>query len=135
MNILRVIAGLVVGLALGVGIVAGGEMLNHMLWPPPAELQVTNPEAVRDYLASAPLAALLGLPLVWTIAAGAGAFAAAKIAGRAWAGWVVGALLFAATMANLFLIPHPLWMLIASVICVPLAAYWSAKMAAPRAPA
>ncbi len=130
MTALRIILGVVVGLAAGVGLVFVGEMLNHQLWPPPEDLQVTDPEAVRAYFETAPLEALFGLPLVWIVAAGAGSFLGAKIANRAWAGWIVGGLLLAATLLNLSLIPHPLWMWATGVLGVALAAYFAAKLGA-----
>jgi len=131
MGVLKIIFEIILGLAIGVGVVFLGEMLNHQLWPPPAELNVTNPDAVRAYLETAPLPALIGLPLVWTVATGLGAFAATKVASHVWAGWLVGALLFAATALNLAFIPHPLWMLVASVTCVPLAGLFGAQFGRP----
>lgn len=135
MTIVRIILGIIIGAALGIGIVMAGDALNHMLWPPPPSVQITNPESIRDYMATAPITSMLGLPVTWTLAAFAAAFAAAKIGARVWCGWVAGALMCAATGLNLLLIPHPLWMLIVSVIAVPLAAFLGARLAAPRAKA
>lgn len=136
MGVIRIILGIVVGIALGLCIVAIGDMINHALWPPPAEVQVTNSEAIREYMETAPVTSLLGLPITWTLAAFAASFAAAKIAVRTWAGWVAGGVLFAATGLNLALIPHPLWMLIAAVLFVPAAAFFGARYAGaqPAAP-
>jgi hypothetical protein len=127
---LRIALGVIIGVVLGVGIVMAGDWINHRLWPPPPEVQVTNPEAIRDYMANAPITSLLGLPATWAIAALAAAFAGAKIGARAWAGWIAGGLMFAATLANLAMIPHPLWMLISALVFVPLAAWLGAKLAA-----
>lgn len=123
MTLLRCTMGIAAGLALGVLIVALGERLNHMLWPPPEALQVTNPEAVRAFLAGAPLAALLGLPLIWTIAAGASGFMGGYVSQRAWTGWIAGGLLYLATILNLMLIPHPSWMWAVGLIAPPLAVW------------
>lgn len=131
MDILRGILGIVIGLVAGLVLVFAGDYLNHVFFPPPPDVQITNPEAVRRWMAEAPLLTLLGLPVTWTIAALAAAFAAAKIAGRAWAGWVAGGLIFAATCFNLLLIPHPLWMLIAAAVFVPLAAWLGGKFGGP----
>jgi hypothetical protein len=132
MGALRIVLGIVAGVAVGIGLVMLGDSLNHRFFPPPADLQVTNPDALRQYMASAPITSLLGLPVTWTIAAFAGAFAAAKIGARAWAGWIAGGALFAATCLNLVLIPHPLWMLIVALVFVPLAAWFGARLGAPR---
>jgi hypothetical protein len=130
MAVVRIVLGIVVGIAVGFGLVMLGDMINHRLFPPPADVQITNPEAIRDWMATAPVISLLGLPLTWTIAAFAGAFAAAKIGARAWAGWIAGGALFAATCLNLAYIPHPLWMLIAALVLVPAAAWFGAKLGA-----
>jgi len=134
MGLVRIVLAVIAGVALGFGVVVVGEIINHRLWPPQDELQITNPDAVRAYLETAPLPALIGLPLFWTIAAFVASFASAKIGGRL-AGWIAGAIVFAATCLNLAFIPHPLWMLIASVVCVPAAAWFGARLAAPKAAA
>ncbi len=131
MAIVRIVGGVLAGVALAFGVVFAGDWLNHQLFPPPADLNVRDPESLRAYVASAPLASLVGLPLTWTIAGAVGAFAGARIAGRVWAGWIAGAALFAATLANLALIPHPWWMLAAAVVFVPLACWFAARWGAP----
>lgn len=128
MTILRIVLGVILGAALGIAVVALGDYLNHRFFPPPPDIQVTNPEAIRAWMAEAPIMSLLGLPVTWTIAAFAAAFAGAKIAARTWAGWIAGGLIFAATGLNLALIPHPLWMLIAALVFVPLAAWFGGKL-------
>jgi hypothetical protein len=135
MAILRIVLGVIIGAAIGVGLVSLGDYLNHQLFPPSPDLQLTNPEAIRTWMAEAPMLSLLGLPVTWTIAAFAAAFAAAKIAAKRWAGWIAGGLIFAATCLNLALIPHPLWMLIAALIFVPAAAWFGGQIGEGRRPA
>lgn len=132
MSIVRIVLGIVLGVALGFGLVMLGDTLNHMVFPPPPELQVTNPEAIRDYMATAPILSLLALPVTWTIAALVAAFAGAKIGAHVWVGWVVGALMVAATGLNLALIPHPLWMMIAAIVFVPAAGWFGAMLGSAR---
>jgi len=131
MIVVRIILGVIIGVVIGFLLVMGGDMLNHALWPPPPEVQVTNPDSIREYMATAPIMSLLGLPVTWTIAAFAAAFAGAKIGTHAWVGWIAGALILAATGLNLALIPHPLWMLLAAIVFVPLAVWLGAKVGAP----
>lgn len=131
MTIVRIVLGVVIGVAVGFGLVMVGDALNHRLFPPPADLQVTDREALGRYMATAPIISLLGLPVTWMVAAFAGAFAGAKIGARAWTGWIAGGALIAATCLNLALIPHPLWMLVAAIVFAPLAAWFGAKLGAP----
>ena len=130
MAIVRIILGIVIGIAVGLGLVMVGDAINHRLWPPPSDVQVTNPEAIRAYMQSAPITSLLGLPVTWTIAAFASAFAGAKIGAKPWVGWVAGGLIFAATCLNLAMIPHPIWMLVSAIIFVPAAAWLGGKIGA-----
>lgn len=131
MAVIRLILGIIIGIAAGVGLVMLGDMLNHRFFPPPPEVQITNPEAIRDYMQTAPVLSLLGLPVTWTIAAFVASFAAAKIGARRWAGWVAGGVLIAATGLNLVMIPHPLWMLIAAIVFVPAGAWFGAQLGGP----
>ncbi len=135
MAIVRIILGVVIGVAVGLGLVMVGDTINHRLWPPPSDVQVTNPDSLRAYMQTAPFTSLLGLPVTWTLAAFSAAFAGAKIGAHAWAGWIAGALIFAATCLNLVMIPHPTWMLIAAIIAVPSAAWFGGKLGGPRSAA
>ena len=131
MQIVRIVLGVIIGVAIGVGLVMAGDAVNHQLWPPPPEVQVTDPDSIRAYMQTAPLVSLLGLPVTWTIAAFAAAFTGAKIGAKAWVGWLSGAFIFAATCLNLTMIPHPLWMLVVAIIFVPAAAWFGGKIGAP----
>jgi len=131
MAILRLVLGVIIGAVIGVALVSLGDYLNHLFFPPPPGLQVTNPAAIRAWMAEAPVTSLLALPVTWTIAAFSAAFAGAKIGARVWAGWIAGGLIFAATCLNLAMIPHPLWMLIAALVFVSLAAWFGAKLGGP----
>ncbi|MBC7770721.1 MAG: hypothetical protein H7124_18205 [Phycisphaerales bacterium] len=126
-SVVRIGLGIVVGVALGLGVVIAGDTINHALFPPPHLSEWEN------YVATAPFAAFIGLPIAYALAAFAAAFAGAKIAARIWAGWVSGGLLTAATFANLVMVHHPLWMTIACIVLVPLAAWFGAKLAAAPA--
>ncbi len=126
MAIVRIVLGLVIGFALGLGCVIVGDMINHALFPPPP------PEQWREYAVSAPFYKLMGLPVAYTLASFVAAFAGAKIAARIWAGWIAGGFLAGATFTNLFMIPHPLWMTVVCVVFVPAAVWFGAKLAAPK---
>lgn len=121
MGVVRIILGIIVGIALGLGCVIAGDWLNHQMFPPPP------PEQWREYSLSAPFYKLIGLPIAYTFAALVAAFAAAKIAARVLAGWIAGGVLVAGTFANLVMVTHPLWITIACVVFVPAAAWFGAR--------
>ncbi len=94
------------------------EMAGHAIYPIPASIDFSNEEAMRTYVSALPLGALLFVGGAWFVGALGGTFAACKI-GRAKPeiyALVVGGFMLAATLANLVMIPHPLWFSIAALI-------------------
>ena len=120
-----VIAG-VAGVVTAFAVVAIGEAIGHAVYPLPEGMDFSDPVKVRELVASMPLGAFLFVLGSWIAATFAGGFVAGAIA-RAKAmplALVVGGLMMAACLANLFLIPHPTWFAVATVVGVPAAA-WS----------
>ena len=131
----NILAG-VIGVAVAVAIVTLNEKLGHMAFPPPADMDFSDPEVLRPYLASLPAWALLQVMAGWVIGVFAGIIVATTIslANPAIYASIVGGLILAATIANLIFIPHPMWFNIVSVIAIALSA-WFAKTIADRNPA
>ena len=125
-NPIAVIAGLVIAFVLILLV----EKIGHTIYPPPADLDFSDPDAVRPYIATLPVFALLFPMFAWFIGTFVGSVVACLL-GTArpiiFAG-VVGVLVLAATIANLIVIPHPLWFSILSVIGIVVSA-WLAVVA------
>ena len=130
-NIAAGIAGVVVALAL-VWLI---EMVGHSVYPPPPNLNFADADVMRDYISKLPIGAFLFVGGAWFVATLCGTFAACKI-GTAkpivFAG-VVGGLMLIATVANLIMIPHPLWFSILGVAGVVVAAWLGMKFGASTA--
>jgi hypothetical protein len=126
-SVLAVVAGVIVAGLFIVGI----ETIGHRLYPPPAELDLKNPEALRDMVRSMPLAAIGSVLLAWVIGALAGAWVAARIAmqWRVGHAGVIGAVILAGAAANMLMIPHPAWMWVGALVLIPLAAYAGGRWA------
>lgn len=106
------------------------EMAGHAVYPPPANLDFSDAEATRAYISALPLGAFLFVGGGWFVGALGGTFAACKI-GRAKPeiyALVVGGFMLAATIANLVMIPHPLWFSITGVLVVVIAAWLGMKL-------
>ena len=127
-NPAAVIAGLVIAFTL-IWLI---EKVGHTIYPPPADLDFSDPGAVRPYIATLPIFALLFPMFAWFIGTFAGSLAACLIgtARRVVFAGIVGVLVLAGTIANLILIPHPLWFSILSVIGIVVSA-WLAVVIAP----
>ena len=107
------------------------EKVGHLIYPPPEGLDWTDVEAVETFIATLPFLALLFPMIAWVTGAFIGSLVASKI-GTArpliFAG-IVGGLMLAATIANLILIPHPLWFAIVSLVAISASAWFAAKVA------
>jgi glyoxylase-like metal-dependent hydrolase (beta-lactamase superfamily II) len=96
------------------------------VYPLPAGTDVSPPD-FRQAIAALPVAAFVLLVVGWALAAGAGAYVAARLAtqSRVIHGLIVALFVLVATLANLGRIPHPTWMWPAAIILLP-AAGWAA---------
>jgi len=128
-TILGILAGLVVAwLAMTIC-----EFASLFLHRPPVGLDLRDPQALAAHIAAAPLSAMLVVVVGWALAAFVGAWVAARIARhRRAAALVIGLLVLAGVIANIAMIPHPLWMTVAGLV-LPLPLAWlAARIASPR---
>jgi len=106
------------------------EKLGHIIYPPPPDLDFSDPEAMRPYIATLPFLALLFPMIAWVVATFAGTVLACKIGTAnplAFAA-VVGGLVLAGTIANLIVIKHPLWFSLVSLVAVAASAWIAARV-------
>lgn len=114
---MRLVLGVVCGLAVAFALVFATDTLFHMLSPTAA--RPTDPAALRDYAMRQPPGALLAIVAGWAVALFAGAAVACRIArGTPMAGWTVTALFALATAANFLMLPHPVWMIVAAAVAI-----------------
>ena len=129
-SVLTVLAGAIVA---GI-LIAVVEAIGHHVYPPPPGIDPTDPESLRTAMESMPLGALVAVLLAWGVGTFAGSWLAARIAGRAGMvhGMVVGVLMLVAGVANMLMIPHPLWFWGAGVAVFPLTAWLGGRMVGDR---
>jgi hypothetical protein len=125
-SILGVVAGAVVAF-IGVMVI---EAVGMKVYPPPPGLDPNNPESIRAMMKDIPAGALGFVLAGWVVGTLAGAAVAARIATRSpmVPAMIVGVLLLAAGVANLVMIPHPLWFTVASVVAILPAAYAGGRL-------
>lgn len=130
---LRLALALLGGTAAAFITVALIETMGHTVYPAPVNLDYGNPEALKAYVEALPLGATLFVLAAWLAGTVDGVLVAGLI-NRARYGLcaaVIGAVVLAATLANLWMIPHPLWLAMAGIIGIPLCAFGMAR-ALPR---
>jgi glyoxylase-like metal-dependent hydrolase (beta-lactamase superfamily II) len=105
------------------------------VYPLAAGTDVSNPEGFRQAIAALPVGAFVLLVVGWALAAGAGAYVAARLATQARAihGLIVALFVLVATLANLARIPHPTWMWPAALILLPVAGWAATRLFAKSA--
>ena len=117
---LRSILAVVVGVILAGVVVLAVESIGHIVYPPPADLDASNPEALKAYVAHAPIGVLLFVLLAWAAGSFVGGWSAARIARRApsFHAMIVGSLVLLSGIATMLMIPHPLWFWIAGILAI-----------------
>lgn len=122
-------------LAIIIGVLVAGitvmliQELGHGLYPPPADLDVSDREFMADYVAGLPWGPLAFVLASYVIGTLAGGWAAASVAGESsllFAG-IVGLLMLAGAIWNVMIIPHPTWFTVTAVIGVILATLLAAR--------
>lgn len=133
---MRTALGILTGLLLAAATLAGcGWLLAHKLHPLPRGFDPRSPDALSDYIFSAPVQALWLVAAAAGVAALIGAWPAARIARdqRGPAALWIGAPLTALVIAGAALVPQPDWVpVVGMLLPIPLAvAAW--RLAIPRA--
>jgi len=104
---------------------------SHIVYPPPAGLDFTNPDAIRPYLATLPIGAFLFILASSVVAAFVGTLVACFIGTskpRTF-GTVIGGFVFAASVANFIAIPHPHWLSLATLAGIILSTLLAMRLA------
>ena len=122
------------GRILAVPLVAGPEGIAHKIFPPPPGTNMQDMAQVKAFVATLPLSVLLIVLTGWLIATFVATWLAARIAGTPIPGYIVGALLLCAGIANAFIIPQPVWFSIASIVIYIGATWVGARAGAPSVP-
>lgn len=120
-TLLAVLAGLIVMMLT----VAAVEAVGHTLFPPPEGVDFRDPEVLRRLMDTLPAQSLAMVVFGWALGSFAGAYIAARIArvSRLSAAIAIGAVMSLLVIANIVMIPHPVWMILAR-LALPLPLAW-----------
>ncbi len=131
---LRKILGGLTGIVAAMSVIMFVQFIGHAVVPPPAGMDPGDPDSVRAAMAGMPIGALLFVLASYFAGAFFGTFVATWLGGASPLinSIVVGGLVFAATVANLVMIPHPLWFSIAALAGIPVAAFFGGRLAPRR---
>jgi hypothetical protein len=123
----RLLFALLIGLIVHTALVAGVQFVSTMIHPLPPGIDASNVLQMRDYLTGGgvPLTAMLMVLLSYAAGNFGGAFVASKLAPNRglMPALVIGQISLVLVIINLVQLPHPIWMMVASVL-VPLPSAW-----------
>lgn len=128
----RIVVGIALGIVAAFATIVLVELLGHMAYPLPDDLDLRNPEASGQVVAAIPLPAKLVVIFAWLVGALAGGVVAKRICRRWWAAWPVAGLVACAAVVNVMMIPHPVWMQISAVLAPLLGALAASHLVEPR---
>jgi O-antigen/teichoic acid export membrane protein len=117
MNALKFVAAVFVGMMLGGLAIWAVEMVGHNLYPPPADIDVSNPQNVAKAIADAPMSALLFVVLAYAVGAFIGGLVAQLIKNgpSVLSALTTGLILLIFGSITLLSVPHPTWMIVAGL--------------------
>jgi len=130
----RKIFGVIAGIGIGGALVMVVQFLNSTVFPPPAGLDLTDPEAIAQFVADSGPLPLLGVALSWFVGTFVGVFMATRVAqtrGRV-PGGVVAVFFLAAALWTLNSFQHPVWFWVVGLGAIALAGHLGHAVGAQR---
>ena len=121
---IRKLAAAVVGLIVAIFTIQTIEMLGHVVYPPPADIEFGDPEQVREFMSTLPVGSLVFVGAAWAVGTFLGTVAGALVSKSKPLPYaiVVGGFVLAGAAMMLLIIPHPWWFMIAAPISIVAAA-------------
>ena len=101
------------------------QKIGHAVYPPQADIDLNDIEAMKAYVATLPIGALLFVVASYFIGTTVGTCIACTIGTmlpRIYA-LLIGCLMLVATTMNVMMIPHPTWFILAAVVAIVVGAW------------
>ena len=129
---LRKILGVIAGLASSVVVVLLVQTVGHVLFPPPADINLSDPDVLAVSMDRIPVGSKLFVILAWFLGPLLGGILGGRLAKARWVSWILGGLTALGLVANAYAIAHPAWMLLVGALAIVTAAFLADRLGAPR---
>ncbi|MBN8589205.1 MAG: hypothetical protein J0L94_12895 [Rhodothermia bacterium] len=119
------------GLLSAILIVSVGDALAGYLAPPPANLNLKDPVALTSYVAGLPVYVLVVMLCFWLLSSLAAGYISTRIcpsSGRT-LGLICGGVLLVGALLNMAMLPHPVWLMLSTIVGYIPAAMFGTKLA------
>jgi hypothetical protein len=127
---LRTLSAFVLALVASLGLIIGVEILSNVVHPFPSDFKGTQ-EEICIHVEKYPNWILAGVVVAWGFTAAAGTWISQRI-GNVYSSTALGILLIAGVALNISMLPYPIWFKVISVIAIPVAAVYGARLALQR---
>jgi hypothetical protein len=129
----RKLAAAVIGIAVAMLVIQAVELLGHVVYPPPADIEFGDSDEVRAFIAMLPVGSILFVGAAWAAGTFLGTLAGALFSGAKPLPYavVVGGIVLAGAITMLLVIPHPWWFTITAPVAIIVAAFLGMTLA-PR---
>jgi hypothetical protein len=120
-SIARSVIAVVLALILALALIIGIELVSSMLHPLPPGLDPGDLEVLKGHVASYPPWVLLLAGLGWGLTTLLSAWLATRLGAKRHAahGILVGSILLVAAIANMLMLPYPMWFWILNLVVLP----------------
>ena len=81
---IRSIGAAIVGIIVAMLTIQAVQMLGHLVYPPPADIEFSEPEQVREFMASLPVGSILFIGVAWAAGTLLGTITPSSSAGSCW---------------------------------------------------
>lgn len=117
---LGTILALVAGAVVAVLVIAGCEQIGTLLHPPPPGLDMHDRAAMTAFIATLPWTAFAVVLVAWGLGVLSGGWVAGRLAptGPALHALGITLLVAAGAVANMLMIPHPVWFWISALLVI-----------------
>jgi hypothetical protein len=129
MKVIRNIVAVLVGLVAATLVVMMADQMSHIIHPPPSHLNFNDKEAFEKYMQNVPVQAFMVMMAGWILSSFAGGLVTTLIQTekKIWLALITGGILMAGALANQFMIPHPGWMMVCTLVFYIPSAYLGGK--------
>ncbi len=125
---MRLFLGILAGLVAAIVSVFILEAIGHMIFPPPEGVDLKDPETLKTLMNDIPLGAKVAVLVAWFIGTIVGGITAGKVAQSGTLPvWILAGIMLAFIAINLFIIPHPVWMVVGAVALTGLGGFIATK--------
>jgi uncharacterized membrane-anchored protein len=133
-SVVRSVVAVLLGLSAAIFFAAVVEGVSSILHPFPPGVDPTNYDAVKAHVARYPAWVLLLVVPAWGLGTFVSAWLATRLgSGRHLAhGIVVGSILLVAAVANMLMLPYPVWFWVANLVMFPLGFTLGARLGQSR---